>query len=69
MSHSKKTHAEKVVKKIESLCVQGCVEINCLLEKDKNGETITSLSGFSEEEKNQVIKELNQIMAVYGDES
>jgi len=58
-------HSSKVNKKIESLCVQGCNEVNQLLEKADNGEVLNDLSEFSRLEISQIIDELSKIMAVY----
>lgn len=61
----KPEHSNKVSKKIESVCEQGCSEVNQLLKKAENGEKIEELSEFSNKEINQIIDELSDIMTVY----
>ena len=61
----KPEHSNKVAKKIESVCEQGCSEVNQLLKKAENGEKIEELSEFSNKEINQIIDELSDIMTVY----
>ena len=57
--------SKKVLKKIETLCGQGCAEVNLLLERAKNGNHIDELSGFDHDEIKQILDELDQIMSVY----
>ena len=57
--------SKKVLKKIETLCSQGCAEVNQLLERAKNGNHIDELSGFDHDEIKQILDELDQIMSVY----
>lgn len=61
----KPEHSNKITEKIESVCEQGCSEVNELLKKAENGNNIGELSGFSETEIEQIIDELNEIMSVY----
>jgi hypothetical protein len=56
---------EKVTNKIETLCEEGCSEVNKLLVKAENGDTIDALSNFKSEEIEQIIDELSQIMSTY----
>jgi hypothetical protein len=56
---------EKVTNKIETLCEEGCSEVNKLLVKAENGDTIDVLSNFESEEIEQIIDELSQIMSTY----
>lgn len=56
---------EKVTNKIETLCEEGCSEVNKLLVKAENGNTIDALSNFKSEEIEQIIDELSQIMSTY----
>jgi hypothetical protein len=56
---------EKVTNKIEALCEEGCSEVNKLLVKAENGNTIDALSNFKSEEIEQIIDELSQIMSTY----
>ena len=42
----KPDHSNKVAKKIESVCEQGCSEVNQLLKKAKNSNNIEELSEF-----------------------
>ena len=57
--------SKKVVDKIESLCGQGCTEVNHLIERGKNGNRIDELSEFTHSESRQILHELNQIMSIY----
>jgi len=57
--------SKEAIKKIEILCVQGCSQINLLLEKAEKGDNITELSEFSRSEVEHIIDELGQIMSVY----
>jgi hypothetical protein len=58
---------EKITHKIETICKQGCFQVNQLLERARTGIEIEELSEFSPSEARQIIKELEQIMAVYID--
>lgn len=58
-------HSNKVAKKIESVCEQGCSEVNQLLKKAEDDNNIEELSDFSSKEINQIIDELSDIMSVY----
>ena len=57
--------SKEAVKKIESLCEQGCVQVKQLLEKAEKGNEIEELSGFKKSEKSMIIEELGEIMSVY----
>lgn len=58
-------HSNKVTKKIESVCEQGCSEVNELLKKAENSNNIEELSEFSNTETQQIIDALGEIMSVY----
>ena len=60
--------SEKAIKKIESLCQQGCTQVNQLLEKAEKGDDIEELSGFSKAETSLIIDELVEIMSVYDED-
>lgn len=62
----KPEHSNKVAKKIESVCEQGCSEVNELLKKAENSNNIEELPEFSRTEIQQIIDELSEIMSVYG---
>ncbi len=57
--------SKKVSNKIETLCAQGCTQINQLLENAENGKNIIELAEFNHSERKQIIDELAQIMSVY----
>jgi len=57
--------SKKVSSKIETLCEEGCSQVNQLLEKAKTGNELQELSDFSHSEINQIIDELDQIMSIY----
>ena len=61
----KPEHSNKVAKKIESICKQGCSEVNQFLQKAENSKDIEELSEFSSKEITQIIDELGDIMSVY----
>ena len=61
----KPDHSNKVAKKIESVCKQGCSEVNELLKKAEDSNNIEELSEFSSTEIKQIIDELREIMSVY----
>ncbi len=61
--------SKKAVSKIETLCEQGCSEVNQLLKLAKQGTEIKELTDFNRAEVNQIIDELEQIMSIYIDES
>lgn len=57
--------SKKTINKIESLCEEGCAEVNQLLNKASKGENLPELSDFSRSEISHIIEELGQIMSVY----
>lgn len=61
----KADHSKKVAKKIESICEQGCSEVDNFLKKAENSKNIEELSEFSKTEIKQIIDELSEIMSVY----
>ena len=61
----KPEHSNNVAKKIESVCEQGCSEVNELLKKAKSSNNIEELSEFSKTEIQQIIDALSEIMSVY----
>ena len=61
----KPEHSNKVAKKIESVCEQGCSEVNELLIKAGKSNNIEELAEFSKTEIQQIIDELSEIMSVY----
>ena len=67
MKHKQPDISEKVTKKIEDLCEEGCSQVNKLLAKAENGNKIDELSNFKSEEIKQIIDELSQIMSTYND--
>ncbi|HHJ36308.1 MAG TPA: hypothetical protein ENJ87_11130 [Gammaproteobacteria bacterium] len=56
---------EKLEDKIETLCGQGCAQVNQLIDDARNGGDVEALSGFSDNEVAQIIDELSEIMAIY----
>lgn len=61
----KPDRSSKVAIKIESVCEQGCSEVNQFLKKAENSNNIEELSEFSKTEIQQIIDELSEIMSVY----
>lgn len=57
--------SKKALEKIETLCSQGCSEVNKLLQRAKHGNHIEELSEFDHDEIKQILDELDQIMSVY----
>ena len=68
MKPSKAKLSQKALNKIESLCEQGCTQINELLNKADDDSEIEELSDFNKDEVNQIIDELSEIMSVYDDD-
>ena len=56
---------ENITDKIESICEQGCAQINQLLNTAENSNEIEELSEFSQSELKQIINELEDIMSIY----
>ena len=56
---------ENITDKIESICEQGCMQINQLLNTAENSNEIEELSEFSQSELKQIINELEDIMSIY----
>lgn len=56
---------DKVTLKIETLCEQGCVEVNQVIEDVKQGKPVEQLADCNRTEIESIIDELSQIMAVY----
>ena len=67
MKSSKSELSQKAINKIESLCEEGCTQINELLNKAGNGRELGELSDFNKDEISQIIDELSEIMSVYDD--
>ena len=51
--------------KIETLCKQGCTQVNQIIDNAKNGDKIEALAEFNGSEIEQIIDELSKIMSVY----
>jgi len=56
---------KKLEEKIESLCEQGCSQVNQILDDAKKGDEIEALEEFSGSEVEQIIDELSKIMSIY----
>ncbi len=61
----KADHSKKVDATIESLCKQGCSQVNRIIENAKNGNEPEELSAFTKSEVSEIIDELSKIMSVY----
>jgi len=57
--------SEKVLKKIEAICTQGCTQVNELLQQDLENTKNNELADFTETERAQILLELKNIMSVY----
>lgn len=57
--------SKKALNKIETLCGEGCCDVNQLLVRARNGNPLEELSEFSPSETKQILDELDQIMSVY----
>ena len=57
--------SEAAINAIETLCEQGCTQVNTLLEKAENNDDLEELSGFDNKERERIIDELSQIMSIY----
>jgi len=56
---------KKLEEKIESLCEQGCSQVNQIIDDAKKGDKIEGLEEFNGSEIEQIIDELSKIMSVY----
>jgi len=65
MKSSQAELSQKALNKIESLCEEGCSQINALLDKADDGSELGELSDFDKGEISQIIDELSEIMSVY----
>lgn len=61
----KPSHSKKVSHKIETLCEQGCSEVNQVIAEAKKGNEIEELADFNNHEIETIIDELDQIMSIY----
>lgn len=61
-------HSKKVEIKIETLCKQGCSQVNQIINNAKNGNIAAELSEFTQSEVNHIIDELSNIMSVYNED-
>ncbi|HEY0721857.1 MAG TPA: hypothetical protein VGE50_11460 [Gammaproteobacteria bacterium] len=50
---------------VELLCEQGCSEVRSTIARLEANQTVAQVSGFSAQERSQVLDELKSIMAVY----
>lgn len=50
---------------IETLCKQGCSQVNQIIDDARNGNNIEQLSDFTQSEIELIVKELSNIMSVY----
>lgn len=57
--------SQKAIDTIESLCQQGCTQVNQLIDDAKHGKNIDVLADFSDIEQHMIINELGEIMSVY----
>ena len=69
MKSSKSELSTKALNKIESLCEEGCSQINALLDKADEGSELEELSDFDKGEISQIIDELSEIMSVYSNDN
>lgn len=58
-----------LLNKIEDLCKQGCQHVNNVIQKLEQNQTVEELKGLSDEEKQQILINLNDIMSVYNDKN
>lgn len=61
----KAEHSKKVNATIETLCKQGCSQVNRIIDNAKNGNEPEELSAFTKSEVSEIIDELSKIMSVY----
>ena len=70
MSHAKastgaSTHADSVEEHVEHICEQGCRVVRKAIEDFDHGQQIADLQNLSHTERDLVMAELKDIMAVY----
>ena len=68
MNANKPELSEEVINNIETLCEQGCTQVNELLEKAESSNNLEELSGFNSRERDQIIDQLSQIMSIYDED-
>ena len=56
---------KKLEEKIETLCEQGCTQVNQIIDDAKKGGEIEELEEFNGSEIELIIDELSKIMSVY----
>jgi hypothetical protein len=56
---------KKLEEKIETLCEQGCTQVNQIIDDAKKGGEIEELEEFNGSEVELIIDELSKIMSVY----
>ena len=52
---------------VEATCNKGCELVRHDIDNLQHGKTVPEILGLREDERQQVLKELQAIMAVYGD--
>lgn len=57
--------SKKIEITIETLCKQGCSQVNQIIDDARNGNNVEELSDFTQNEIKQIIDELSRIMSVY----
>lgn len=60
---------KKVIQAIENICSLGCITVNAIIETLETGNKVQGTEDFTEDEKNELKKELKSIMAVYEDKN
>ena len=50
---------------VDSLCEQGCSRVNAFIDALQNGEDFAEVAGMSEADREAVLQQLVEIMAVY----
>ena len=68
MSHAKAstgTHADSVEEHVEHICEQGCRVVRKTIDDFDHGQLIADLQNLSNTERDRVMAELKDIMAVY----
>lgn len=52
---------------VEAICNKGCIQVREDIEHLERGEILPEMASLPLDERQQVLKELKSIMAVYGD--
>lgn len=53
--------------RLEAICQLGCQRVRVIIHALANGETVAEAGGLTPDERARLLRELQSVMAVYGD--